>query len=106
MVGQGLDLKPDEGCPGSAFDPASDGVDADCSGAGVAGRCSTDCSAGAVGVAGALLGAEEVRVEEVLDSAPDLGVESSPDVAVGAGSDAGAVPSVGVVEGDAGACCG
>jgi hypothetical protein len=72
----------------------------------VADSSSTGCSAGAVGVAGALFGAEEVRVEEALDSAPDVDVESSPDVGAGGKSDAGAVPSVGVVEGDAGACCG
>jgi hypothetical protein len=66
-----LEFTPDEGCAGSAFDPASDGVDADCSGAGVAGSCST----GAVGVAGALLGAEEVRAEGAVDSAPDVAVD-------------------------------
>lgn len=62
-------------------------------------------SAGAVGVAGALFGAEEVRAEGAADSPPDVTVDSSPDVGVGGESDAGALPSVGVAEGDAGACC-
>ena len=45
----------------------------------MAGSCSTDCSAGAVGVAGALFGAEEVRAEGAADSPPDVTVDSSPD---------------------------
>jgi hypothetical protein len=92
LAGQGLECKPDEGCPVLAVDSASDEADADRSGAGVAG-CS---SAGAVGVAGALFGAE-VGAEGTVDSAPD--------VAVGGESDAGAFPPVGVVDGDPGACC-
>jgi hypothetical protein len=57
-------------------------------------------SAGAVGGAGALFGAELVGAELVgaegaVDSAPDVAVESSPDVGVGGESDAGAVGSVG-----------
>ena len=62
-------------------------------------------SAGAVGGAGVLFGAELVGGEGAVDSAPDVAVESSPDVGVGGESEAGALGSVGVVEGDAGACC-